>query len=892
LILLAANQSAESKWVDDEIDYWAANKSIDKVVVALTGGEIAVDAEAQRIDWDKSTALSERFRAAVGEDAVPLYEDLRPFKVNTDHANLRNPHFRDEVAKIVGRIEEEDPGELASEDKRQYQHGVRLKRIAEIGLVILTMTAAILGVLAILSAREAIENEQQAISGAIAAQGIAISPEVPDFGALLALESMRIRPTVDAYISVINSIVTPTNFRWRAGMDGKPIVGAAASSSDGRLVVMGNDSGEVWLMTPDEPKELATLKVSGSVISVAFTKDNSTVKILDGAGFLTSWDVNTRSFTNIRLGELVAGTISGDGTTVALAEPDAATIKIFDQGEAGVTTLELPLPLSVDCLDGIGCLTLSDDGGSLAWVEYDAPYDVVVIRSSGETEEVLFETPQIVTAMAFTPEGKEIVVAEDGGRAHLLPAADDSTVLLDNDADLIADADFYDFAFATSPDGVAFPLATAHRNGSVKLWELYPEFGFGDLVGELTRHDDEVRSVTYLLDGSSVVSGAWDGDIISWWADAIAKNGTITADPHADAIVDVTFIGNQPRLASLSEDGTVSFWNVAQSGELTNDGGFPVAGRDPVFALSMDVAPDGDVIAVGVDASIADTASLLLFGASGEPRGSLATPYGAAVSVTFSNDGNWLAAAFSAGQVVVWDTADFGGPPKQEFNTGGNSFGDVDFSGDSRLLAGSGADGITVWDIGDGSTVLTVPGNLGANVTAVSLNSNGTVLAWGDDTRLIGLWNIIEDARIGQSLSGHNEEITDLEFVQFGEEDVLLASTSQDAETRIWSVDAGRLVARIQAHSNDVTAVDVTIPHGLMVTSGRDHALWVASLDPDSWIDAACALAGRNMTQAEWEAVQGDAPYVRHCNYPSGEGALADASLWSFKFTGVITSTE
>ncbi len=47
LVLLAAEQSAESKWVDEEIEYWAANMSIDEVVVALTGGEIAVDPEAQ-----------------------------------------------------------------------------------------------------------------------------------------------------------------------------------------------------------------------------------------------------------------------------------------------------------------------------------------------------------------------------------------------------------------------------------------------------------------------------------------------------------------------------------------------------------------------------------------------------------------------------------------------------------------------------------------------------------------------------------------------------------------------------------------------------------------------------------------------------------------------------
>ena len=35
LVLLAAPKSAESKWVDDEIDYWKANKSMDKVIVTV-----------------------------------------------------------------------------------------------------------------------------------------------------------------------------------------------------------------------------------------------------------------------------------------------------------------------------------------------------------------------------------------------------------------------------------------------------------------------------------------------------------------------------------------------------------------------------------------------------------------------------------------------------------------------------------------------------------------------------------------------------------------------------------------------------------------------------------------------------------------------------------------
>lgn len=41
-------------------------------------------------------------------------------------------------------------------------------------------------------------------------------------------------------------------------------------------------------------------------------------------------------------------------------------------------------------------------------------------------------------------------------------------------------------------------------------------------------------------------------------------------------------------------------------------------------------------------------------------------------------------------------------------------------------------------------------------------------------------------------------------------------------------------------------------------------ALW--ELDPAAWIDAACAIAGRNLTPEEWSTYIGDlAPYAATC---------------------------
>ena len=45
---------------------------------------------------------------------------------------------------------------------------------------------------------------------------------------------------------------------------------------------------------------------------------------------------------------------------------------------------------------------------------------------------------------------------------------------------------------------------------------------------------------------------------------------------------------------------------------------------------------------------------------------------------------------------------------------------------------------------------------------------------------------------------------------------------------------------------------------------GADSPAKIWSLDPASWVDAACRLAGRNLTHEEWDSYIGDlAPYAR-----------------------------
>jgi hypothetical protein len=70
-------------------------------------------------------------------------------------------------------------------------------------------------------------------------------------------------------------------------------------------------------------------------------------------------------------------------------------------------------------------------------------------------------------------------------------------------------------------------------------------------------------------------------------------------------------------------------------------------------------------------------------------------------------------------------------------------------------------------------------------------------------------------------------------------------------------------------------------PEGtLLATTSDDQTvrLWAA---PIIWIDQACKLVGRNLSQAEWdEHIGAGRPYVRQCEqFPAGPGAPVDAPV-------------
>lgn len=95
LALMASPEAARSVWVDRELAWWLENRSVDRVLIVLTGGDLVWDERSGRLDREKTTALPPALRDALAEE--PRWVDLRWLHDAVQVAQT-NPRLRDAVA--------------------------------------------------------------------------------------------------------------------------------------------------------------------------------------------------------------------------------------------------------------------------------------------------------------------------------------------------------------------------------------------------------------------------------------------------------------------------------------------------------------------------------------------------------------------------------------------------------------------------------------------------------------------------------------------------------------------------------------------------------------------------------------------------------------------------
>lgn len=200
-ILLASPGAARSKWVGREVGFWLERKSIENILIALTGGHVAWDEKAGDFDWATTDALPQTLAGKF--KAEPLWVDLT-WVHSAQHLSARDPRFQQAIARLAAPLHGKSLDEIAGEEVRQRRKTRRLVHSAVASIALLAAAAVAGAWLALQGQRRAEHNLDQALIAANSIESI-VAKDLQDLTGVSVALRMRMLQRVDAVLSNLDA---------------------------------------------------------------------------------------------------------------------------------------------------------------------------------------------------------------------------------------------------------------------------------------------------------------------------------------------------------------------------------------------------------------------------------------------------------------------------------------------------------------------------------------------------------------------------------------------------------------------------------------------------------------------------------------------------------------
>ena len=907
--------------MNNEVEYWLANKDPDRIIPVLTDGEFG---------WANSDiagdAVPPALQGAFSDE--PRWVDLR-FTRTEEQLNLNNPRFSAAIADVAAAIRGVPKDELESEEVRQHRRAVRTAWAAGIALLLLVLVAGAAALLANAQRNEAdtqravAETERDradaeaerataseqlaqeraeeaslqadlAKSRELSASSTAALDEDPELATMLALESVAATPEgatpSPAAVRTLRTAVLDNQLHGRVEGTGD----YARISPDGTTLYHSDvDSGTVVAVELESGRQMwsSDAVTGGSVGRVEVSPDGSIVTVQ-----VHQSNDHEVIVIDAVTGGHIAGFKPGNGcpgidleglSAMGGFSPGGQWFTVFTGGSGCRTDPFQGWVAVYDTATWAEAARLNTEAGGAVAAQFDTEGTRVVVSSdgaAGDTAELrTFPDLNVIhtyeaawSQVALSPDGQRVAFLH-GDRGPILAVAETGEIL--SSLSQAQEAFLYVEPFVFSPDGSKLLVAARAR-------DLMFDGRDGQFLGTLGATGPTV-SGSFTADGSQLLTTTI-GDALVWGfgTGRAVANDAFSGDwinpeqaTEGPAVAVNVFDFERTNALALIDPTTGEVRQRDGLGAQLADGRFVV--------LDVELVEGGEAVGplelwnpgTGASTLLGGCRLLFLFDTDEPP---LACPDGAPFFGSGVKGGGQFAAvadpsgsAFAAQSIgavsgiTVWDQQTVARISDFEISPSETLVGMTDtwlVTRGSRLeettRAGNFGDRLSVYDF-QGSLVTQIESDADNFTGSVEFSSDRTLLFARDASGLISIYNT-EDWEHLSSWVAHSGFIRGWGLSENGER---LATASEEGTVHVWNIST-------VGSGDEPTAPDLTIPIGVrasdvvwesddrlvvfLIDRGTGARWFTAYLNTGDLVREASAGLTRGFTEAECETFQLD----------------------------------
>lgn len=657
-----------------------------------------------------------------------------------------------------------------------------------------------------------------------------------DSAILLGTEAFLNYDTPEARQAVFQTVGSASPFLEFLLYDGRQRLNLKLSRAKHLLASFSTDSNSVHIWNMNSPRDAPSIFQigTGRIFSAAFNDDGTLLGIGTDQSELMIWDTQAKKIiANVKLEgrESVADLLFDDSTIIATT---SRGVNIWNLKTRVVT------PLSPYQQESITKIAIAPTSKVLACA---SPAKKIFLwdLQTGQQLRPPLETPESIFDIAFSPQGQYLVAVlakniSEGADRVVLWNVDDFS---ENSMQLPVHAS----SLALSKKAIVIGT----EDNTILL--LNP-FNLNKIL-TLRYHSSPVTYLAFTPDEEHLVSvSKADGRIAIWnpWKDVHRSEKGTEAFGHTDVVTALTFVPKHNELISGGRDGRILVTNI-------QDGTSQEFGRYNFLVTDLCLTPDGEILITSGKDEYEQSRIILWnmktkkqigdFKTAGDVQQIAAIPNGKKL-ITSNYDSNTYS-------IKIWQLPE--GEMLKSFSI--ESVTDVAVSSDGNHAAAGTLNGkMFLWDIVSGAQK-ELSSDAG-QVTAITFDPKSSLLAAASLDRDVQFWNLSKDSLLQSSAESRgaltlnfDSEGTHLIVGTKAESIIVFEVSSKDSpsgpveyglkpETILNNL--GSPISKLAYNENQKQ---------IAYAVGNSILLWKD--DINEMLRQGCAIANRNLTQAEWQ---------------------------------------